>query len=217
MRNVSKGWWTIVAATGVFALTCGASVTLETVSAEGKPAAAKTAKTAKTDVKAAAGDAVKRGEYLVTTQACNDCHTPFKMGPKGPEPDMTRMLSGHPAGQKVSPPPRFNADWQWAGIGGMTAFAGPWGVSFTANLTPDKETGLGNWTEEMFMSAIRTGKHAGVGRAILPPMPWPWYGKMTDADLKAMFAYLQTIKPIKNAVPSPVPPSGAPAPPATRE
>jgi hypothetical protein len=104
---------------------------------------------------------------------------------------------------------------QTLSTGTMTAFAGPWGVSYAANLTPDKETGMGNWTEEMFVTALRTGKHGGVanGRPILPPMPWNWFAKLNDSDLKAIFAYLKTVKPIKNAVPvSMPPPSGAPAP-----
>jgi hypothetical protein len=91
----------------------------------------------------------------------------------------------------------------------FTAWAGPWGISFTANLTPDS-TGLGNWTPEMFIAAIRTGKHAGVGRPILPPMPWPQYRNFTDEDLRAIFAYLHSLKPVHNVVPQPVPP---PAPP----
>jgi hypothetical protein len=87
-----------------------------------------------------------------------------------------------------------------------TAWAGPWGVSFTANLTPDAETGLGGWTVEMFIQAMRTGKHQGKGRPILPPMPYPWFAKLTDADLRAVFAYLQSIPPIPNKVPAPIDP-----------
>jgi mono/diheme cytochrome c family protein len=203
----TKNWWTIVAATSVFALTCSAAITA-TASKQGKE---------KASAASSSDGAVKRGKYLVTAMACNDCHTPFKMGPKGPEPDMTRMLSGHPAEVKLSPPPKFNADWQWGGTGTMTAFAGPWGVSFTANLTPDKETGLGNWTEEMFVTALRTGKHGGVanGRPILPPMPWNWVAALNDADLKAIYAYLKSVPPIKNMVPSPIPPTNAPGTPAS--
>lgn len=87
------------------------------------------------------------------------------------------------------------------------AWAGPWGVSFTANLTPDQNTGLGVWTEDVFIAALRSGKHMGTGRPILPPMPWMWISKMTDDDLKAVFAYLRTIKPITNHVPDPIPPA----------
>jgi hypothetical protein len=92
----------------------------------------------------------------------------------------------------------------------LSTWFGPWGVSFSANLTPDKATGLGSWTEEMFMKAIRTGKHQGEGRPILPPMPWQDLRQMTDEDLKAVFAFLQSIPPIVNAVPDPIPPEKLP-------
>lgn len=150
---------------------------------------------------------VARGKYLVSSVGCHDCHTPWKMGPKGPEPDMTLALSGHPESFKLPPPPKLgNGPWVWTAVGTNTAFAGPWGVSFTANLTPDKLTGLGIWTEDTFIKTIRTGKHWGVSRPILPPMPWSVYRNMTDEDLKSVFAYLRTIKPIKNHVPEPLPP-----------
>lgn len=95
----------------------------------------------------------------------------------------------------------------------LTAWAGPWGVSFAANLTPDNETGIGEWTEEAFVQSLRTGKHQGQpnGRDILPPMPWPGIKLMTDEDLKALWAYLRSIPPMKNQVPFPVPPSMPPA------
>ena len=91
----------------------------------------------------------------------------------------------------------------------MTAWAGPWGISYTSNLTPDPETGLGALSEENFIKAMRTGHHFGGGRAILPPMPWIWVGKMTDDDLKAIFAYLKSIPPIRNRAPGPVPPASS--------
>jgi mono/diheme cytochrome c family protein len=145
---------------------------------------------------------VQRGEYLVKIMGCNDCHTPWKMGPQGPEPDMTRFLSGHP--EQIGPLPKAAAaaPYLWSGFGTNTAFTGPWGVSYTFNLTPEPNTGLGIWTEEMFMQAIRTGKHMGVSRPINPPMPWPAYRNATDDDLKAIYAYLRTIKPIVNHVPA---------------
>lgn len=148
----------------------------------------------------------ERGAYLVTIAGCNDCHTPFVMGPNGPEPDMTRMLSGHPEGTELAAPPTLDpaAGWVWGGAGTNTAFYGPWGISYTMNLTPDENTGLGIWTEEMFLTAIREGKHMGTSRPILPPMPWPMYRNMTDDDLKAIFAYLRTIPPIHNRIPEPV-------------
>jgi len=149
---------------------------------------------------------VARGEYLVKIMACHDCHTPWTMGPRGPEPDMTRMLAGHPKEMVVTPPPPGEEPWSWSGSATNTAFAGPWGVSFTANLTPDPETGLGKWTEATFIEALRTGRHEGQGRPILPPMPYPMYRQATDEDLRAVFAYLQSIPPIRNRVPQPIDP-----------
>jgi hypothetical protein len=158
--------------------------------------------------KSAESSRVERGKYLVTIVGCNDCHTPFKMTEKGPAPDMDRMLSGHPEQMKLPPVPKAQGPWVWGGAATNTAFYGPWGVSYSANLTPDKNTGLGIWTEEMFVSAIRTGKHWGQpgARPIQPPMPWPFYSKMSDEDLKSIWAYLRTIPPIRNAVPDYVTP-----------
>jgi len=164
---------------------------------------------------AVAARRIERGKYLVTIMSCNDCHTPFKMGPQGPEPDMSRMLSGHPEQMKMPPPPKLAGPWIGAYAATNTAYAGPWGISYTSNLTPDQNTGLGIWTEDMFLKAMRTGKHMATSREIQPPMPWQWVGKATDEDLKAIFAYLRSIPPIVNHVPDYEPPSGAPpAPPA---
>jgi hypothetical protein len=149
---------------------------------------------------------VERGKYLVTTSACHDCHTPWTMGANGPEPDMTRALSGHPANVDVPAPPATTPEWPTLAGATMTSWAGPWGVSFTANLTSDKETGIGAWTVDEFVGALRTGRHQGKGRQILPPMPWPVYGQMTDQDLRAIFAYLQTVPAVSNKVPEPRPP-----------
>jgi len=149
---------------------------------------------------------VARGAYLVSIAGCHDCHTPWVMGPKGPHADMTRALTGHPQDVKMAPPPAANDTWTWAGGATNTAFAGAWGVSFTANLTPDPDTGLGKWTEDMFIATIRTGRHQGVGRPVLPPMPVQVYANMTDDDLKAVFAYLQSLKPVRNRVPEPIDP-----------
>jgi hypothetical protein len=153
----------------------------------------------------AADDKVARGKYIVSTSGCHDCHTPWMMGPNGPEPDMSRALSGHPHDMPLPPAPRPAMPWVMTAAATNTAWAGPWGVSFTANLTPD-ETGLGKWTERNFMEAIRTGKHMGRGRAILPPMPYAVYRNLTDDDLKSVYAYLRTIPPVKNKVPEPIPP-----------
>jgi mono/diheme cytochrome c family protein len=155
----------------------------------------------------------ERGRYLVTLGGCNDCHTPKLLGPTGPVPDSSRFLSGHRADSKLPPvPPGVLGPDGWGALvnPGLTAWAGPWGVSFTANLTPDA-TGLGSWTAEQFIQTMRTGKHLGTGRPILPPMPWYDIGQLTDEDLRAVFAYLRTVKPVQNAVPAPLPPPSAPA------
>ncbi len=155
-----------------------------------------------------AAQVVERGRYLVTVAGCNDCHTPWKLGEKGPEPDTTRLLSGHPEAMQPPPPPQLpTGPWGLAGTLTMTAWAGPWGVSYAANLTPDEETGIGAWDENMFVQAMRTGQHLGAGRPILPPMPWQNLGQATDEDLKAMFSYLKSVKPIRNQVPEPGPPA----------
>jgi len=148
-----------------------------------------------------------RGKYLVTIAACNDCHTPWREGPAGPEPDMSRMLSGHPQSLPILAPAPISIGWLSATAPTNTAFSGPWGVSFTANLTPDRETGLGKWTQATFAQTIRTGRHMGRGRKILPPMPIPMYKNFTDADLAAIFTYLQSIPPVSNRVPEPLPPA----------
>jgi len=149
-----------------------------------------------------------RGQYLMSTSACMDCHTPWKLGDKGPEPDTTRLYSGHPEQLKMPPAPTLpEGPWVMTAGATNTAWAGPWGVSFTANLTPDIETGLGRWSEADFIRTIRTGRHMGRGREVLPPMPIAVYNHFTDRDLKAIYAYLRTIPPIRNKVPDPVPPT----------
>ncbi len=197
----------IVATSGLIAVvvwTAGARV-----GAQEKPAAPAKAPAAKPAASNAAQ--VARGKYLVVGHGCNDCHTPYKMGDNGPEPDMTKFLSGHPADMALPPPPQPVGPWIASVSASFTAWSGPWGISYTANLTPDKDTGLGTWTSQQFVDTIRNGRVQGHGRQLLPPMPWPAYKNMNDADLKAMFAYLQTIPAIKNKVPDPV---IAPPPPA---
>ncbi|MBI5470950.1 MAG: diheme cytochrome c-553 [Ignavibacteriae bacterium] len=165
---------------------------------------------------------VERGKYLVTIALCNDCHSPKKFGPNGPEVDESKLLSGAPSHTPLpeSPAGVLGPDkWGVVASNDLTTWFGPWGISFAKNLTPDVETGIGSWTEDMFIRAIRTGKDMGEGRQILPPMPWQLIGKATDADLKAMFAYLKSLPSIKNAVHEPIPPSMGtvhePIPPAT--
>lgn len=151
---------------------------------------------------------IERGKLLVTAGGCSDCHTPKLFSPKGIMHDSSRFLSGYPA---ENPFPEVDMSLVQPGkwvlfTQDITAAVGPWGASFAANLTPDNETGLGTWKAEMFVNAMRTGKHLGAGRPILPPMPWEGIGKLSDNDLKAMFAYLMSIKPIKNKVPNPITP-----------
>ena len=153
---------------------------------------------------------VARGQYLITIGGCADCHSPKKFTAQGMELDSSRMYSGHPAG---SPLPPIDASalkpGNWVQMGpDITAFVGPWGISYAANLTPDSATGIGAWSEEVFIKTLRTGKHLGqeTGRPILPPMPWQFVGKMTDEDLRAVYSYLRTLPPINNRVPTPVPP-----------
>jgi mono/diheme cytochrome c family protein len=159
---------------------------------------------------AAAKDAgrVDRGRYLVSVVGCSDCHTPMKMGSTGPEPDMAHFLAGHPEQVGALPAGAPQGPWLWAGAATNTAFTGPWGVSYAANLTPDGNTGLGIWTEEMFVKAIRTGRHMGVSRPIMPPMPWPAFRNASDEDLRSIYAYLRTLKPVANHVPNPQLPAG---------
>jgi mono/diheme cytochrome c family protein len=152
---------------------------------------------------------IQRGKYLVTFGGCNDCHTPLKSTSKGPMPDMSRLLSGHPAERMLPQAPAELSAGPWsAATAGMTAWTGPWGVSYASNLTPDENTGMGIWTEYMFINAMRKGKHMGAGRNLLPPMPWRNLAALSDADLRAIFAYLQSIPPIGNRVPDAVPPGG---------
>jgi mono/diheme cytochrome c family protein len=172
------------------------------------PAAPAAETTTASTAAAPAQSPVDRGRYLVTLGGCNDCHSPKNFTAAGPEPDMARALSGHPAAEKLPAVPKdviAPDKWGMVGNNNFTAFVGPWGISYARNLTPDQATGLGSWTEDMFIKTIRDGKHQGEGRPLLPPMPWQMYRNMTDEDLKAVFAYLRTLKPINNPVPDPVP------------
>ena len=161
----------------------------------------------RTAAAAAAGDPVARGLYIVNAGGCHDCHTPWKMGAQGPEPDMSRALSGHPETESLPAAPNLGqGPWISAASATNTAFAGPWGISFAANLTPDTNTGLGIWTEDMFVRAIRTGRHMGTSRPINPPMPWPAFRNFSDDDLHAIWSYLRSLKPLTNHVPDYLPP-----------
>jgi Cytochrome c len=150
---------------------------------------------------------IARGKYLVDIMGCHDCHTPMKMGANGPEWDMTRALSGHPEQLVMPPAPVQQAPWM-ASLGmTMTAWNGPWGTSFTRNLTPDKETGLGDWTVEEFIATMKTGRERGKGRPVLPPMPVQNLKALSDTDIRALFAYLQSLPAIKNRTPQPIEPT----------
>ena len=152
---------------------------------------------------------IARGKYIVHTGGCGDCHTPKIITANGPIEDTTRTLAGFPEGEMLPPlDVKMVAPGNWYTTEkNLAAWVGPWGISFSANLTPDNGTGIGGLSEEMFIKTLREGKFMGVGRPLLPPMPWPTIGQMTDEDLKAMYAYLRTLKPINNKVPEPVPPN----------
>jgi hypothetical protein len=170
----------------------------------------------------AAPSPVERGKYLVNAVAgCGHCHTPWKMGEHGPEPDMSRMLSGSPEGM-VMKAPKLDMPWMGAISATFNAFATPAGIAYAKNLTPDSATGIGKWDETTFILALRNGKDIGTGRNILPPMPWDIFKNMTDEDLKAIYAYLRTIPAIHNqppdAVVAPPPPmAGGGMPPGAPE
>jgi len=155
---------------------------------------------------------VKWGAHLVSICACNDCHTPKKFTEHGMEFDSSLLLSGHPS--KMPPPDIDRKLFESKGLIGtndLTSWVGPWGISYTANITSD-ETGIGNWTEDQFLLCIREGKWKGQknSRSLMPPMPWFTYRLMTDGELKAIFAYLKSTKPIQNIEPPIVPPVSAP-------
>lgn len=148
---------------------------------------------------------VQRGSYLVNAMGCDDCHSPKRMGAHGPEIIPELRLSGFPHDGKLPPVDTSEVGKGWTMLSpDLTSAVGVWGASFAANLTGDA-TGLGNWTEEQFLTAIRKGKFKGMenGRDLLPPMPWFMYKNLSDEDLKSIFAYLRTIKPVENVVPAP--------------
>lgn len=153
---------------------------------------------------------VAQGGHLVTIGGCDDCHTPKVFDPAAgmPVPDMARRLAGHPEG---APDPLSGLK-----VGDMlvvgptfTSFRSGFGVAYAANLTPDLETGSGGWTEETFMTAMRTGRHLGNGRPILPPMPFSSLARATDDELRAMFAFFRSLPPVHNKVPEPKVPAPA--------
>jgi hypothetical protein len=150
---------------------------------------------------------VTRGTYLVNTMGCDDCHSPKRMGANGPEIIPELRLSGYPSNRPLTAADTNVVKRGWMLLSDdLTTAVGPWGQSFAANLTADA-TGIGNWKEEQFIKAIREGKYKGLDntRPLLLPMPWFVYKNLTDDDLKSIFAFLQTTKPVNNVVPAPRP------------
>ena len=148
---------------------------------------------------------IDKGKYLVEIMGCADCHAPKKMTAQGPIPDPDLGLSGHPS---QIPMGKVVKTQDWVLFHPMNTIAvGPWGATFSANLTPDA-TGIGSWTEEQFIIAMTEGKSKGIrtARPLLPPMPWPNYIHAKKEDLVAIFAYLKSCKPVENVVPQPIAP-----------
>jgi mono/diheme cytochrome c family protein len=137
--------------------------------------------------------AVDRGRYLVRITGCHDCHSPKV---QGMTPNLDLALSGRPASTQLPTDTKTEVH----ASADLTAWTGPWGYSVASNLTPDPTTGIGTrYNEASFIATMRTGKKPN-GTPIMPPMPSEVYQNMTDDDLKAIFAYLRTIKPIRNPV-----------------
>jgi len=151
---------------------------------------------------------VALGKYIVTTGGCDDCHTPKIYTANGPVPDTTRRLTGFQQGGTFPAlDTKYVAPGNWVVTeSNFSGWVGPWGISYASNLTPDNATGIGALTEEMFIKTLREGKYMGVGRPLLPPMPWQVIGMKTDQDLKAIYAYLHSLPAIHNEVPQPTPP-----------
>ena len=132
----------------------------------------------------AADPSAERGKYLVSIAGCNDCHTPgYFLG----KPDMARFLGGSEVGFEIP---------------GLGVFHGP-------NLTPDKETGLGTWTDEQILTALQKGARPD-GRMLAPIMPWHAFASLTDQDARAIVAFLKSLLPVKNKVPGPFGPNEQP-------
>jgi len=151
------------------------------------------------------------GKHIATVTGCGDCHTPKKMTDRGPVDDSSLMFSGHPA---QMPGPSLMPDQLAKGLAAtndLTAWIGPWGNSYAANITSDS-TGIGSWSEEQFITCIRQGLYKGIAgsRPIMPPMPISSFRNMTDNELKALFSYLKTVKAVNNVVPEYRPPAGTP-------
>jgi mono/diheme cytochrome c family protein len=145
-------------------------------------------------------DPVARGSYLVRTMGCGDCHTPRDQNGK----EIAGLeLTGHPADAPLpSWEPAMLEKQNLATIAATgTAFAGPFGISVAPNLTPDRETGTGELTADGLLQSWRSGKHWREDRMVLPPMPVPYYRELEEADVRAIHAYLHSLKPQRNQAP----------------
>lgn len=192
--------------TAVFVLTTIGAITLEIVSCTSNEAKTTESNTnILTDAQPLNPDSlVNRGYYLVSAIGCDDCHSPKTFGPQGPQLDMEHRLSGYLANRPVATVDGAVMKNGWVLMGGdLTSAVGPWGISFAANITSDS-TGIGNWTEAQFIKALREGKPKGLdaGHPLLPPMPWTNFRNLTDEDMRAIFAYLKSTKPVHNVVPA---------------
>lgn len=150
---------------------------------------------------------VLRGEYLVNAMGCDDCHSPKRMGAHGPELIPELRFSGAQHNGQLPPANVAEVKKGWVMMApDLTSAVGPWGHSFAANISSD-ETGIGNWTEQNFFTAIRKGKYKGLenSRDLLPPMPWFVYKNLNDEDIRSIFYFLKTTKPVSNVVPAPKP------------
>jgi hypothetical protein len=152
---------------------------------------------------------IKRGSYLVNAMGCDDCHSPKIFTPTGFEIDMEHRFSGHLAPSKLGKPNTgVIKDGYMLFALDLTSAVGPWGQSYAANISSDV-TGIGNWTEEQFFRALREGKSKGLkeSRPLLPPMPWFVYKNLNDTDIKSIFAFLKSTRPVENRVPGPKAPN----------
>lgn len=148
-------------------------------------------------------DPVQRGELL--TRGCHACHSPKIFTPEGEVIDSTRVLSGHPEELGIPDVDLSHVNEGWITFNDQsTCWVGPWGMAFARNLTPDEETGIGTWNEETFIRLVRAG-HRLRGEQLAKPMPWLDLRKSSDEDLRAIFAYLRSIPPVKNHVPGTIP------------
>jgi hypothetical protein len=148
-------------------------------------------------------DVFELGRKLTT--GCHACHTPKVFTDHGPVPDSTLAFSGHPQNMGIPEIQEGQLDSGWLLFNDhMTCWVGPWGAVFARNLTPDMQTGIGSWDEKTFIRVMRTGRHIGSEHILAQPMPWLEVAKKSDKDLKAIFIYLRSLEPIKNAVPGPI-------------